>query len=573
MGDQASLGLDVTYTKPEEEAKDVVQVVAVQPVAIVDHLLTFADEKSIRRLGVNDELGGSHRVDLEEVRRLLAESGEYYSRAGGSAANTTRGLAGFGVRVRLVGARGQDEWGVLFSSSMKRLGVDIGSLVTREGCPTARCCILTTPAGGQRTMRTAMAGAARLEAREVVPAAFAGASWAFVSAYALYVPSVLEATVDAARAAGCLVALDLASFEVVRAQRDAIVALLDSGRVALCFANEDEACALVDKDVSDEFAHLEGLAFAAARCSVGGVVTLGEKGCVVRAHGAEAVVAQPAVSGVKLTLGAEMTPATWAWLHARMHGELAGAVARDSAAAVQQELLACYALIERLGRGVVYYGSARLRRDSPHWADAADLGARVARLLGPVTTWSGGGPGMMQAVSEGAAAAGGAVGGIKIHREAGTTVLTAAGYLPPESTVYCRFLASRKVALVDCAVRARECDRTAYVFLPGGLGTMDELFELLTLAQLNKLGSRHPVPVILCNYRGFYSAFMDWLKACDDGGVLRGEELGTLLVADNNEGVLLALARHYGLEPPSGGAEPIVRPAAEWIGDAGGERS
>lgn len=64
--------------------------------------LQFADEKSIRRLGVNDELGGSHRVDLEEVRRLLAESGEYYSRAGGSAANTTRGLAGFGVRVRLV---------------------------------------------------------------------------------------------------------------------------------------------------------------------------------------------------------------------------------------------------------------------------------------------------------------------------------------------------------------------------------------------------------------------------------------------------------------------------------------
>lgn len=40
MGDQASLGLDVTYTKPEEEAKDAVQVVAVQPVAIVDHLLT-----------------------------------------------------------------------------------------------------------------------------------------------------------------------------------------------------------------------------------------------------------------------------------------------------------------------------------------------------------------------------------------------------------------------------------------------------------------------------------------------------------------------------------------------------
>jgi hypothetical protein len=43
---------------------------------------------------------------------------------------------------------------------------------------------------------------------------------------------------------------------------------------------------------------------------------------------------------------------------------------RDSASAVSRELLACYALVERLGRGVVYYGSARLRRDSPHWARA-----------------------------------------------------------------------------------------------------------------------------------------------------------------------------------------------------------
>lgn len=105
---------------------------------------------------------------------------------------------------------------------------------------------------------------------------------------------------------------------------------------------------------------------------------------------------------------------------------------------------------------------------------------------------------MMQAATEGALAAGGDVGGIKISREAGTAVRTATSYLPPGAEVYCRFLAPRKVALVDCAVRPGEADRTAYVFLPGGLGTMDELFELLTLAQLGKLGSKHPVPIIMC---------------------------------------------------------------------------
>lgn len=74
---------------------------------------------------------------------------------------------------------------------------------------------------------------------------------------------------------------------------------------------------------------------------------------------------------------------------------------RDSAAAVQQEMLACYALIERKGRGVVYYGSARLKQDSPHWERAVELGREVARLLG-CTTWSGGGPGMMEAATLGA---------------------------------------------------------------------------------------------------------------------------------------------------------------------------
>jgi predicted Rossmann-fold nucleotide-binding protein len=59
------------------------------------------------------------------------------------------------------------------------------------------------------------------------------------------------------------------------------------------------------------------------------------------------------------------------------------------------------ALVQKLGRGVVYYGSARLKRDSVHWQRAVDLGREVSQLLGS-TTWSGGGPGMMEAASQGA---------------------------------------------------------------------------------------------------------------------------------------------------------------------------
>lgn len=69
--------------------------------------------------------------------------------------------------------------------------------------------------------------------------------------------------------------------------------------------------------------------------------------------------------------------------------------------ALLQEMLACYALIEKKGRGVVYYGSARLKQDSPHWDRAVELGREVANLLS-CTTWSGGGPGMMEAATLGA---------------------------------------------------------------------------------------------------------------------------------------------------------------------------
>lgn len=144
----------------------------------------------------------------------------------------------------------------------------------------------------------------------------------------------------------------------------------------------------------------------------------------------------------------------------------------------------------------------------PFWTDSMDQVHNVLDSADEMhhmcatttTTTDAGGPGMMEAATEGALAAGGTVGGIKISREAGTSVRTAASYLPADAQVYCRFLAPRKVALVDCAVRPGEADRTAYVFLPGGLGTMDELFELLTLAQLGKLGSKHPVPIILCKW-------------------------------------------------------------------------
>ena len=173
---------------------------------------------------------------------------------------------------------------------------------------------------------------------------------------------------------------------------------------------------------------------------------------------------------------------------------------------------------------------------------------------------------MMEAATRGAMAAGGGVAGIRISREAGTTVRTAS-YLPEGSAVFCRFLSSRKVALVDSGVRQAAGDRTAYIFLPGGLGTLDELFEILTLMQLRKLGSTHPVPLILVNWGGFFSGLLAFLQACVANGTVGVAELRDVVLAPSNAAVLGFLARFYGLPggEADGGESGGAVAAADWL--------
>jgi len=97
---------------------------------------------------------------------------------------------------------------------------------------------------------------------------------------------------------------------------------------------------------------------------------------------------------------------------------------------------------------------------------------------------------------------------------------------------------------------------------------MDEFFEILTLVQLRKLGTRFPVPVMLFNPDGFYDGLLDFLGSCHRLGTVGSAELNELLVAEDVGGVVHALAEFYGIplgEDGAGGAARKVLNASEWV--------
>jgi predicted Rossmann-fold nucleotide-binding protein len=222
---------------------------------------------------------------------------------------------------------------------------------------------------------------------------------------------------------------------------------------------------------------------------------------------------------------------------------------RQSPDAVAAEMRACFSVVQRMGRGAVYLGSARVPEDHPHFGEARALARDVAATY-DVTTWSGLGAGMMEAVTQGGMDAGKPVAGFMILLEAGGGEQQASRkhpYLPDTNYHTASFFSARKHGLVDAGVRVKETDRTVFVALPGGVGTLDEIFEVLALMQLRRLGSSYDVPFIIMNYDGCFDGLLQFLeKDMVAYGALREHELKPHWKAcATNEHAMAYLAEFY----------------------------
>jgi sugar/nucleoside kinase (ribokinase family) len=191
---------------------------------------------------ISGEKGGMVLVDDQEMARMVSLLGAQPALStGGSAANATLGATHLGLKTAFVGKLGNDGLADHYIERFRAVGVD-GGRFKRGALPTGRCLALVTP-DAQRTMRTSLGAAMTLGPAEISPDDFRGARHAHIEGYLVFNRALCAAVLDAARAAGCTISLDVPSYEVIAGARDWLFDQFERG-IDVVFANEDEIRAL-----------------------------------------------------------------------------------------------------------------------------------------------------------------------------------------------------------------------------------------------------------------------------------------------------------------------------------------
>jgi uncharacterized protein (TIGR00730 family) len=184
---------------------------------------------------------------------------------------------------------------------------------------------------------------------------------------------------------------------------------------------------------------------------------------------------------------------------------------------IQSEFVEGFGALAELGPAVSVFGSARTRPDDAVYAMAEKVGASLVHAGYAVIT--GGGPGAMEAANKGARDAGGtSVGlGIELPFEQGLNRYVDLG-------VNFRYFFARKTMFVKYA--------SGFIVLPGGFGTLDELFEAVTLVQTRKV-TRFPIVLIGTSYWG---GLLDWLRqTAAEAGTISAADIDLLHLTDDVE--------------------------------------
>lgn len=241
--------------------------------ALTDILAVLPDDSLLERYHIPK--GSMQHVDSETgdtIWRDLKPLGVHYV-AGGSAANTITCTAIFGMPSCFIGKIGDDELGLLFKSDQEQYGVKCNLL--KGSAASGRSMVFITGANAERTFAVYLGAALELVPEDLKPEDFAGYDYFHIEGYLVQNQALIRKAVELAHAAGCIISLDMASYNVVESN-DAFLHDIINKYVDIVFANETEARAFTKcADPQDSLADIAG------RCKIA-VVKVGKAGSWVR---------------------------------------------------------------------------------------------------------------------------------------------------------------------------------------------------------------------------------------------------------------------------------------------------
>ncbi|MDO8590298.1 MAG: TIGR00730 family Rossman fold protein [bacterium] len=196
-------------------------------------------------------------------------------------------------------------------------------------------------------------------------------------------------------------------------------------------------------------------------------------------------------------------------------------LARERVSEISKEFTEGFEFLEDYPKSVTFFGANQSQEDNPYYISARALASRVVKELG-YSVLSGGGPGIMEAANRGAFEAGGNSLGLLIKLPEGQVINK---YITKSFASYYFFV--RKVCLSFSA--------EAFIFYPGGFGTLDEFFEILTLIQTRKIAN---VPLI-CVGSEFWSKLKDFMKKEQLGRkAIMPEDLNLFHIVDDHDKII-----------------------------------
>lgn len=240
--------------------------------ALTDILAVLQDDSLLRQFHLPK--GSMQHVDMmtgDRIWQTLKRMGVQYV-AGGSAANTITGTAIFGMKSGFIGKIGDDELGHLYKSDQEQYGIS-STLLTGVNS-SGRAMVFITAPNAERTFAVYLGAALELVPEDLKPEFFEGYDYFHIEGYLVQNQNLIRKAVEYAKDAGCIISLDMASYNVVESNEAFLHDIVDH-YVDIVFANESEARAFTrmpPREALDEIAR---------HCSIA-VVKVGKDGSMVR---------------------------------------------------------------------------------------------------------------------------------------------------------------------------------------------------------------------------------------------------------------------------------------------------